>query len=94
MTVRITVRVMGALGPRRAATLTFPGDVTPSVATVVSEFLARYPELGAWLGNGTGGLRPDINVFVGRDNVRTLGGPATPVDPSRELWLVHPQAGG
>jgi molybdopterin converting factor small subunit len=39
-------------------------------------------------------IRQHVNVFVGEENVRDLGGLATPVDPEDEISIVPAVSGG
>ena len=65
-----------------------------SVAEVLQEIGARHPQLLQRLLDADGRLRPFVNVFVGRANVRALEGLATPVPPGEVLSILPAVAGG
>jgi sulfur-carrier protein len=63
-----------------------------TVREVLAQVTVRYPSLAAQLFEG-GELTPFVNVYVGRNDVRTLAGLDTPVggDP---VILLPAMAGG
>jgi molybdopterin converting factor small subunit len=63
-----------------------------TVRQVLEDVTARYPSLRAHLFE-QGELTPFVNVYVGRDDVRTLEGLDTPVSGST-LILLPAMAGG
>ena len=63
-----------------------------TVREVLEDVTARYPSLRAHLFE-QGELTPFVNVYVGRDDVRTLEGLDTPVG-SGSLILLPAMAGG
>ena len=63
-----------------------------TVRQVLEDVTARYPSLRAHLFD-QGELTPFVNVYVGRDDVRTLEGLDTPVG-SGSLILLPAMAGG
>ena len=63
-----------------------------TVRQVLEDVTARYPSLRAHLFE-QGELTPFVNVYVGRDDVRTLDGLDTPVG-SGSLILLPAMAGG
>ena len=63
-----------------------------TVRQVLEDMTARYPSLRAHLFEH-GELTPFVNVYVGRDDVRTLEGLDTPVG-SGSLILLPAMAGG
>lgn len=63
-----------------------------TVRQVLEDVTARYPSLRAHLFE-QGELTPFVNVYVGRDDVRTLEGLDTPVG-SGSLILLPAMAGG
>jgi molybdopterin converting factor small subunit len=63
-----------------------------TVRQVLEDVTTRYPSLRAHLFD-QGELTPFVNVYVGRDDVRTLQGLDTPVSGST-LILLPAMAGG
>lgn len=64
--------------------------VRDALATVA----ARHPTIARHIFDETGTLRPHVNVFVNRSELRTLSGVATPVEPGDEIHIVPSIAGG
>jgi molybdopterin converting factor small subunit len=67
-----------------------PGTVTD----VLRELAMRYPQLVQRILTPEGELRPFVNVFVGRANVRGLHGLATTVPAGEILSILPAVAGG
>jgi sulfur-carrier protein len=65
-----------------------------TVGDAMEQLVQKYPALRPHLYNGDGQLRPFVNLFVGRDNIRDLQGLATPLDAQARLLLVPSIAGG
>lgn len=63
-----------------------------TVRQVLEDLIARYPSLGALLFEHDE-LTPFVNVYVGRNDVRTLDGLATPVNGGSVI-LLPAMAGG
>ena len=63
-----------------------------TVRQVLEDVIARYPSLRALLFEQDD-LTPFVNVYVGRDDVRTLDGLDTPVSGSAVI-LLPAMAGG
>ncbi len=63
-----------------------------TVREVLEDVTARYPSLAAHLFEH-GDLTPFVNVYVGREDVRTLEGLDTPVG-DRTVILLPAMAGG
>ena len=64
-----------------------------TVADVIDDLVERYPALGAHLLEN-GELASYVNVYLGGEDIRTLGGLETPVDDSESLILLPAMAGG
>jgi molybdopterin converting factor small subunit len=64
-----------------------------TVREVLADVTARYPSLGAHLFED-GDLTPFVNVYVGRDDVRTREGLDTPVGASAVILLPAMAGGG
>jgi len=65
-----------------------------TVAAVIDAMGARHPQLLPRLLTPEGELRPYVNVFVGRDNVRDLQGLATAVTEGTVIHILPAFAGG
>lgn len=65
-----------------------------TVADVLRELGDRHPQLLRRILAPEGGLRPLVNVFVGRTNVRGAQGLATPVPPGAVVSILPAVAGG
>ena len=64
-----------------------------TVADVIDDLVDRFPALGAQLLQD-GELASFVNVYLGGEDIRTLGGLETPVDDSESLILLPAMAGG
>jgi len=64
-----------------------------TVADVIDDLVDRFPALGAQLLEN-GELASYVNVYLGGEDIRTLGGLETPVDDSESLILLPAMAGG
>ena len=64
-----------------------------TVADVIDDLVERFPALGAQLLEN-GELASYVNVYLGGEDIRTLGGLETPVDDSESLILLPAMAGG
>lgn len=65
-----------------------------TVREVIASLEAAYPGLRFNLCHETGELRPYVNIFVGRENVRFLCGLDTPVQDGATLHILQSVAGG
>jgi cysteine synthase/molybdopterin converting factor small subunit len=66
-----------------------------TVGDLLSDLAERYPGLGKQLlEDGTGEIAPFVNVYLNSEDVRTLQGLETPVDPGSTLILLPAMAGG
>jgi sulfur-carrier protein len=65
-----------------------------TVADALRELGGRYPQLLQRVLTPEGDLRPFVNVFVGRANVRGLSGLATIVVPGEVVSILPAVAGG
>ncbi|MGZ8528068.1 MAG: MoaD/ThiS family protein [Candidatus Limnocylindrales bacterium] len=70
-------------------------DVTGStVGELLEGLVAAYPGLRDQLFMPDGELNRFVNVYVDGQDVRYLGGVATPVEPRHELVILPAMAGG
>lgn len=65
-----------------------------TVRQVIAALDDAYPGLGFNLCHETGELRPYVNLFVDRENIRYLDGLDTPVAPGATVHVLHSVAGG
>lgn len=90
---QVTVRIPPPLRPH-------VGDVAEVIAAggTVGEALAglaaTHPELGQRLFTPEGTVRPYVNIFVGEQGVRALGGLDAPLDGGEEIAIIPAVAGG
>lgn len=65
-----------------------------TVGELLDGLVAQHPELRAHLLDDAGELRRFVNVYVGRDDIRSLDGRATELDAGAEVAIVPAVAGG
>jgi sulfur-carrier protein len=65
-----------------------------TVAEAMNDLMGQYPSLKPHLYNGTGALRPFVNLFVGENNIKDLKGLETPLEADDRLLLIPSIAGG
>jgi sulfur-carrier protein len=89
----ITVSFPGALRAKVGNRASI--DVTGRTVREVIEALEReVPGLRFNLCYETGELRPYVNVFLNRANIRYLQGLDTPVSPGARIYILQSVAGG
>lgn len=64
-----------------------------TVGDVIEDLAERYPALRPQLFQN-GGIGSYVNVYLGGEDVRTLGGLETPVDDTETVILLPAMAGG
>src|SRR5574337_1863864 len=64
-----------------------------TVGEVIDDLVERHPALRPQLFQN-GGLGSFVNVFLGGEDIRTLGGLDTPVDANETVILLPAMAGG
>ena len=89
----VTIRIPTQLRPLAGgnATVTATGS---TVAEVLKDLEASHPGFNDRLFDETGKLRRFVNVFLADEDVRFLGGLATPVAPGQTVSIVPAVAGG
>lgn len=87
--VKIPAALAGFAGGERALRAA-PG----TVAEVLRELGGRHPQLLPRILAQEGELRPFVNVFLGRTNVRALQGLGTVVPPGAVVSVLPAVAGG
>jgi molybdopterin synthase sulfur carrier subunit len=89
VTVRIPVTLRSRTG--NLAAVQVAGQ---DIRAVIQALEAAYPGLRFNLCYETGELRPYVNIFVDRENIRYLQGLDTPVPPGATLHILQSVAGG
>ena len=64
-----------------------------TVGELLGDLTDRHPALGARVFD-EGSIQPFVNVYVDGEDVRTLDGLETPVQPGAKLILLPAMAGG
>lgn len=68
-------------------------EPSPTIRAALNAVLEMHPGMRRWICAGEG-LRPGVNVFVGRENVRNLQGLETTVSAGEEILIITPESGG
>jgi molybdopterin converting factor small subunit len=71
---------------------------SPHAVSTVGEALDQltrlHPQLTAYLVSGPGRINPAVNLYVGEDDIRGLGGFDATLEPGDELSILPALAGG
>jgi sulfur-carrier protein len=91
----VTFHIPGALREFTAskAKVQIP-DLPATVGDALSLLCALYPGLRDRVINEQGQVRQHINIFVGEENIRYLGGLTCPVSDRSEISIVPAVSGG
>lgn len=89
----ITVSFPGALRSR-VGNRSSVGVTGRTVREVIDALEQEFPGLRFNLCYETGELRPYVNVFLNRANIRYLQGLDTPVSPGARIHILQSVAGG
>ena len=65
-----------------------------TVSDAMNHLIELYPALKPHLYNGSGDLRPFVNLFLNDENIKDLYGLETPLGESDRLMLIPSIAGG
>lgn len=65
-----------------------------TVSAILEDLIIQYPAIQPHLFNGSGDLRPFVNLFLGEDNVKDLKGLDTDLKEDDRLLLIPSIAGG
>ncbi len=92
----MSVRLAAALREHAGGVAGFAVDVPApvTVAAVLDAVARAYPAVGRRVRDEAGGLRRHVNVFVGVDDVRSLGGISTVVPEGAEVTVLPAVSGG
>jgi molybdopterin synthase sulfur carrier subunit len=91
----VTFHIPGALREFTAgeATLQIP-DSPATLAAALSKLWMIYPGLRDRIATEQGQIREHINIFIGEENIRYIGGLASPVLAGTEISIVPAVSGG
>lgn len=90
---QVTVRIPGPLRSFTGGTAELKAPAG-SVVEIIRCIGESHPQLPARLLTAEGELRPHVNVFIGRENVRGLQGLSTPVASGDVVSILPAVAGG
>ena len=89
VTVSLPIALRTKAGQR--ASVTVAGQTVREIITALDH---DFPGLQFNLCYETGELRPFVNIFVERENIRYLQGLDTPVSPGARVHILQSVAGG
>jgi len=96
--VIVEVRLAGPLRPyaggEAVARVELPAGAPATVAELLERLERAHPGLVGRVRDERGAVRRHVNVFVGRDHMRDLGGLATPVDGAAPVSILPAVSGG
>jgi sulfite reductase beta subunit-like hemoprotein/molybdopterin converting factor small subunit len=65
-----------------------------TVGAITEELRQRFPLLAQQILTPVGDIAPSINIFIGEEDIRALGGLDAPVAPGQELTILPALSGG
>lgn len=89
ITVSLPPALRSRAGGRRKVTVT-----GSTIREIIETLDQRFPGLRFNLCDETGRVRPFVNIFVDRENIRYLQGLDTPVSPGTTIVILPSVAGG
>ena len=91
----ITIELPRALQPyARGSTVMVLDEPCPTVADALAALAVRWPGVLDRVVDERGELRPHVNVFVGEESVRFLGGLGARVDEGSVITIGPAVSGG
>lgn len=90
---RPVVRVPGTLLNLSDGADEIPLDVR-TVGEALDQLARLHPQLTAYLVSAPGQVNPAVNLYIGEDDIRGLGGFDAPLEPGDELSILPALAGG
>jgi sulfite reductase beta subunit-like hemoprotein/molybdopterin converting factor small subunit len=90
---RPIVRVPGTLLDLSGGADEVPVDAT-TVAEALDALAREHPDLVAYLRTADGRINPVVNLYIGEDDIRSLGGLDAPLQHGQELMILPALAGG
>jgi L-asparaginase len=91
LTVFVPAALRGFTGGRAEVAL---GGAPATVGAALELLFAAHPGLRDRVVDETGAVRPHVNVFVGPESIRFLGGLAAPLPADGELAILPAVSGG
>jgi molybdopterin synthase sulfur carrier subunit len=96
--VIVEVRLAGPLRPyaggQPVTRVELPDGTPATVAELLTRLERAHPGLVGRVRDETGAIRRHVNVFVGPDHVRELGGLAAPLDGAEPVSILPAVSGG
>ncbi|MGH8910450.1 MAG: MoaD/ThiS family protein [Egibacteraceae bacterium] len=92
-TSRRIVRVPGTLIELTGGVDAVEVDVG-TVGQALEALAQRHPRLAAYLLTDAGRINPAVNLYIGEEDIRALGGLDAVLEPGRELTILPALAGG
>lgn len=89
----VTVRLYGAYSDFAGGVRTVAVD-GPTVRAALDDLVVRHPSLRERIRDEHGRLREHLNVYVNRDDVRSLDGDTTRVQDGDVVHLIPAVSGG
>ena len=89
----VTVSLPNALHARTGGRRSMP-VAGRTIREIIDALDQTYPGLRFNLCHETGELRPFVNIFLNRENIRYLQGLDTPVTPGATVHILQSVAGG
>ncbi|MEX0657760.1 MAG: MoaD/ThiS family protein [Egibacteraceae bacterium] len=65
-----------------------------NVTAILDELAAEHPKLVEYLRLADGSVNPVVNLYIGEDDIRALGGLDASLEPGQELTILPALAGG
>jgi len=65
-----------------------------TISQALNDLTRRYPSIKVHIMDDKGRLRRHVNLFVNKENIRTLNGLDTPVKETDKIFLMPSISGG
>lgn len=92
--MRIPSPLRELCGGAHAVAVPVPVTGPVTVGALLDVLAASHPALERRVRDELGRVRVHVNLFVGPDNIRDLGGVATAVPPGAEVTIIAAVSGG
>jgi sulfur-carrier protein len=94
----VAVRLAGPLRPdaegQTVVRVELPAGAPATVGELLDRLERRHPGLAGRVRDERGAIRRHVNVFVGADHIRELGGLAAPLDGTMAVSILPAVSGG
>jgi molybdopterin converting factor small subunit len=94
----VEVRLAGPLRPdadgQAVVRVELPAGAPATVGELLDRLERRHPGLAGRLRDELGAVRRHVNVFVGPEHIRELGGLAAPLDGTMAVSILPAVSGG